>query len=82
MHWVCGDNANQNLCSLLCWLELLPKGGKCYKLYGELERATPDKAVELCQAAAPNDSGNLASVTSQEISQFVNNLGLSHLPVD
>ena len=58
------------------------KGGKCYKLYGELERATPDKAVELCQAAAPNDSGNLASVTSQEISQFVNNLGLSHLPVD
>ena len=59
------------------------KGGKCYKYFGEL-RATSDKdkAVELCQAAAPNDSGNLASVSSQEISQFVNNLGLSHLPVD
>ena len=52
------------------------KGGKCYKYYGEL--VTSDKAVTLCKAAAPNDSGNLASVTSQEIVQFISNLGLSH----
>ena len=52
------------------------KGGKCYKFYSEL--VTSDKAVRLCQAAAPNDSGNLASVTSQEIVQFISNLGLSH----
>ena len=48
-------------------------GGKCYKYFSA--SVIWNRALELCKLAfTPNGSGNLASVTSEEVLQFVGNL--------
>ena len=44
-------------------------GGKCYKFFSASVRWS--QALTLCQEAAPNDSGDLASITSQDNQEFV-----------
>ena len=47
--------------------------GKCYKYYEA--RVLWDDARQNCKSNAPNDSGDLASVTSTEIHEFISTLG-------
>ena len=68
-------NSNLYMYYVACYFgwSFYRKERKCYKFYSG--PATSDVAVELCKEAAPNDSGDLASVTSQEIVNFISNLG-------
>ena len=50
------------------------EGQKCYKYFSA--SVTWGQALTLCQGAAPNDSGDLAAINSQDNQEFVKNLFL------